>query len=439
MQNSLPLTLSPNHRFLQYADGRPFLYLADTAWELFHRLNREEATHYLETRARQGFTVIQAVALAEFDGIRIPNAYGKFPLLNENPATPDDSPDGYWSHVDFIVRTANRLGLFIGLLPTWGDKWNQAWGKGPQIFTPENARAYGRWLGARYRDADILWILGGDRSVDTDEHRAVIESMAAGLREGDGGVHLATLHPQGGRGSSEWFHEAPWLDFNMRQNGHVADYPRYAKTREDHDRTPTKPVLDGEPLYEGHPISFDADAHGHSVAADVRRPLYWDLFGGACGHTYGHHSIWQMYDPAKREPHNRPVCSWQEALNAPGAQQMVHARRLLESLPYFTRIPDDSVLAPEPHPTVVPGAGDRRFVATRDTDGAYILVYAPVGIPFTVKLDTLRTPVCHARWMDPRTGEFREIGQLPTREGPHKFLPPTPGELLDWVLVLEAS
>jgi len=69
------LKVSENHRFLVYADGRPFFWLGDTAWELFHRLNREEADRYLENRARKGFTVIQAVALAELDGHAVPNAY----------------------------------------------------------------------------------------------------------------------------------------------------------------------------------------------------------------------------------------------------------------------------------------------------------------------------------------------------------------------------
>ena len=215
----MKLEVSPNHRFLRYADGRPFFYLADTAWELFHRCTREEARTYLETRAAQGFTVVQAVMLAEFDGLREPNAYGRLPLRDENPATPDDSAGGYWDHVDWIVRTANELGLVVGALPTWGDKWNRAWGKGPEVFTPENARTYGLWLGRRYRDAGLVWILGGDRPVETETHRAVVEALAAGLREGDGGAHLMTFHPTGGRGSAEWFHEAPWLDFNMRPAG----------------------------------------------------------------------------------------------------------------------------------------------------------------------------------------------------------------------------
>ncbi|MBE3068735.1 MAG: DUF4038 domain-containing protein, partial [Planctomycetes bacterium] len=41
------LKVSANRRFLVHADGTPFFYLADTAWELFHKLEREEADRYL--------------------------------------------------------------------------------------------------------------------------------------------------------------------------------------------------------------------------------------------------------------------------------------------------------------------------------------------------------------------------------------------------------
>ena len=76
------------------------------------------------------------------------------------------------------------------------------------------------------------------------------------------------------------------------ERGHGVEFnDRYSRTREDFDRSPTKPVVDGEPIYEGHPIAFNAAKFGHSIASDVRRPLYWDLFSGACGHTYGHHSV----------------------------------------------------------------------------------------------------------------------------------------------------
>src|SRR5262249_16809309 len=151
---------------------------------------------------------------------------------------------------------------------------------GRPLFTAKNAETYGAWLGRRYKDKGILWILGGDRGIDNDTHREIIRAMARGLRKSDGGTHLITFHPPGGSGSSRWFHEEPWLDFNRRQNGHVPEYTgRYSNTRADYDRRPSKPVIDGEPIYEDHPVSFNAKALGHSLAADVRRPLYWDLFG----------------------------------------------------------------------------------------------------------------------------------------------------------------
>jgi len=217
------LKISDNGRYLMTADGQPFFYLGDTAWELFHRLNREEAGLYLQNRAAKGFTVIQAVALAELDGLDTPNANGHRPLIDRDPTRPDvreGQDNDYWDHMDWVIETAASLGMYVGLLPTWGDKWNKKWGVGPEIFNPANAEAYGMWLGRRYADQPIIWILGGDRPVESDGHREIIRAMARGLAQGDGGDHLMTFHPSGGQSSAEWFHEDSWLNFNMHQTGH---------------------------------------------------------------------------------------------------------------------------------------------------------------------------------------------------------------------------
>ncbi len=427
------LKVSENGRFLVTDSGQPFFWMGDTAWELFHRLDREEAGRYLENRARKGFTVVQAVVLAELAGLADPNPYGQLPLIDNDPTKPNEE---YFKHVDWIVTRANALGIYIGLLPTWGDKWNKAWGAGPEIFTPGNAAAYGEWLGRRYRDAGLVWILGGDRAVENERHKAILRAMAGGLRKGDGGAHLITLHPTGGSGSAQWFHDEAWLDLNLRQNGHAAEFTgRYDQTRVDYNRTPPKPVIDGEPIYEDHPVAFDAKKFGHSVAADVRRPLYWDLFSGACGHTYGHHSVWQMWT-TNRAPINNPLMPWPEALDQPGAAQMQHAKNLLLSRPFLTRIPDDTVIVTDRVPTSVPGAGRYRFVATRDSGGAYAMVYAPVGRKFKVRMDAIQGSLVKAWWFNPRTGEATAIGEF-ANAGVREFNPPDPGEALDWVLVLD--
>lgn len=431
------LRVSENQRFLVTADGMPFFWLGDTAWELFHRASREDAIVYLNQRARQGFTVVQAVALAELDGLNTPNAYGHKPLIEGDPARPDlKDGAGYWNHVDFIVAEANKRGIYVGLLPTWGDKWNKKWGVGPEIFTPANAAVYGEWLGRRYRDAGIIWILGGDRPIESDTHKEITRAMARGLRNGDGGMHLMTWHPSGGGTSAQWFHDDDWLDFNMRQNGHVTEFTgRYDQTRVDYGRKPIKPVLDGEPIYEDHPVSFDAKKFGHSTAADVRRPLYWDLFSGAFGHTYGHHSVWQFWVPG-RQPVNNPLMTWREALEQRGAAQMQHAKNLLLSRPFLSRVPDDSLLVAHTVPTAVPGAGRYRFAATRDQDGSYAMVYAPVGRSFRVRMETVSGTRVKAWWFDPRTGSAESIGEF-SNKGERAFTPPQPGEQLDWVLVLD--
>jgi len=222
----------------------------------------------------------------------------------------------------------------------------------------------------------------------------------------------------------------------MRQNGHGVEYnDRYSNTRVDYDRKPAKPVLDGEPVYEGHPIGFNAKGFGHTVAADVRRALYWDLFAGAFGHTYGHHSVWQMWSPGK-PPINDPLMPWTEAIREPGADQMRHGRALMESRPFLGRVPDDSVIVTDRVATSVPGAGRHRFAATRDADGSYAMVYVPVGRPFRVRMEAVRGAKVKAWWFDPRTGKASAIGTFPNT-GEREFTPPTPGELLDWVLVLD--
>ena len=64
-------------------------------------------------------------------GSTVPNAYGDLPLIGRDPTKPAVTPGAdpasatqydYWDHVDFIVREAERRGLHVAMLPTWG-RW----------------------------------------------------------------------------------------------------------------------------------------------------------------------------------------------------------------------------------------------------------------------------------------------------------------------------
>ena len=416
-------------------DGAPFFWLGDTAWELFHRASREEAERYLRNRAERRFTVIQAVALAELDGLHVPNAYGEsapHDTMTRRSRTRPTSPTWTGS-----LPGPMQLGLYVGFLPTWGDKWNKKWGVGPEIFTPANAAAYGEWLGARYRHAGLIWILGGDRPIESDAHREIVVAMARGLRKGDGGAHLMTFHPTGGSGSSQYFHEADWLDVNMRQNGHAAEYTgRYDQTRADYDRSPPKPVLDGEPIYEDHPVSFDAKKYGHSISADVRRPV--------------------VLGPVRRRdgPHLRPSLGLADVGGRPGPDQQPAAAvdrgdRPARSGPDAARArarssrarssrgcPTTPSWLPGPCPPACLAQGAIASPEHATGAGATPWCTPPVGRPFAVRMNAVTGPRVIAWWFNPRDGRATRIGTF-ANTGERTFTPPDPGEMLDWVLVLD--
>ncbi len=421
------LQISEDHRFIRRADGKPFFYLGDTAWELFHRLDREEADLYLINRAEKGFTVIQAVVLAELDGLMDPNPYGNLPLIDLDPLKPNED---YFKHVDYIVNKAESLGLIIGMLPTWGDKFNKKWGKGPEIFTPANVYEFGKYLGERYREAPIIWILGGDRNPDNEEDFEIIRSMARGLQEGDRGNHLMTFHPQGGENSSTWFHQDAWLDFNFFQSGHgPRDAPNYEFTLTNRELSPIKPTMDGEPRYEDHPVRFRPGEYGWFDDFDVRQAGYWSMFSGSCGHTYGNHNIWQMWQEG-RQPISWARTNWKRALDHSGAFQMGFMKDFFMSFPWQQMHPDQSLIL-----NFNPRNGEYQM-AMLSTTKDLLFAYTPYGKPVKPDLSRLDAEKLLAYWYNPRDGRFQHIGEFDnTYSG--EFIPHSMGRGSDWVLVVQ--
>jgi len=424
------LRVTADHRYLEYADGTPFFYLGDTAWCLFSRASRADADRYLANRAAKGFTVIQAVALAPEQGLTVPNANGDLPLIDRDPGRPNDA---YFRHVDAVVAKAADLGLVIGMLPAWGGYWKQ--GDGPEhgIFDPARAQSFGRFLGQRYREQPVIWILGGDQDVTSPADRAVVDAFAAGLREGDGGAHLITYHPRGPGLSSDSLRDAGWLDFNMFQSSHAShDHDNGLFARHDYGLTPIRPTLDGEPRYECIPVGFyyaDVSRLDRFDDYDVRQAAYWSLLAGACGHTYGNNNVWQFWRPG-RPPAIGANLAWQDALDTPGAFQMGLVRRLFESRPFTRLVPDSGMLV------AAPQTGGATVRAARASDGSFAFIYSPRGEAFTVDKSVIRGRRVREIWYDPRYGCSYLIHTTDTH-GYQTYTPPTSGRGQDWILIIE--
>lgn len=425
----LPLRVSSNRQFLVREDGSPFFYLADNAWRIIPRLTRAELVEYFADRAAKGFTVVHVWLF--FGDPRRPglalhlSESGAAPLINDDPAQPNEA---YFAEVDHAVSAAAAHRLYLAVMPCWGGYVVGA--KPTRIFDEEKAAAYGSFLARRYANAtNLLWLMGGNEHPfgKDGDFAAVWRAMARAIR-GRGAQQLMSYMGHGGAQSSQWFHHDDWLDFNMSTTGIPQDFPNYEVIARDRALEPAKPTLDARGGFEGAHLAGDLE-RPRLDDFDMRKYAYWAVLAGACGHGYGSNELGQAYKP-KFKPSNSPQVYWRHALHQPGAYHMGYLRRLIESRPMLTRVPDQELVAS------LHGAGNGRVQAARDETGAYAFVYITSGQMVRIRLERLSGSRLRGWWYSPRFGCAQPIGEM-EKTGTKEFAPPFSGPGEDWVLVLD--
>jgi hypothetical protein len=446
------LQVSENGRFLITSEAKPFFWMGDTAWQIFQKASREDSSqqpsvkNYFESRQRNGFNVVQASLTY---GEKTSDVYGNDAFVNDDFSRPRTLPgpnNDYWDMADYLIEMGEKHNLYMALLPVWLNSVKESH---PMTNDPLIAYRYGHFLGNRYRTkSHIIWVLGGDpyeegRDVDNPKVLKLVRAMAEGIADGVNGEDafdqkanyktlIQTYHPPGGgRSSSYYLHNEPWLDFNMIQTTSRRSFINWFNILQDYLMQPAKPTFDSEVAYE---YSFSLDREYESQLPrisdwDVRRAAYWSVFAGGCGYSYGHRSFISWTRKGEENVHGANI-PWNESLEAPGAKQMKHLKSLMESRPYLTRIPDQNLVS------VGVRGGNDYVMATRSTDGSYAFLYYPTGGSVDVRLNWMRAKRFRAWWYDPRTGEAKEIGEFPHKSN-MRFFPPTKGEKEDWVLVLD--
>ncbi len=477
------LRVSENGRFLVRKDGAGFFPIADTAWLITSVLNRDEVEKYLQHRKDQKFNMIAIIAFSSYDNDIIANVYGDYPLeVNRgkwNPlrpiTTPGESPVNsveydYWDHLEYIIDTAESKGMYVILLPTWGNYVAGNWGGGNTseiIFNSTNSYKYGHWIGQRFRNRkNIVWMMGGDRSAvyGNKDYRDVFRAMAEGVADGVNGINqqdgkadysttLMSYHPKKFTpNSSEWFHNDPWLDFNSTQ-----DQPKDQITAITLDcgLSPAKPTW----LFEGR---YEHYVKGSEIYKDwqIRFQSYQTVFAGGFGITYGNMDLFHFSELAsglKESGGTRKIGKSENSLNDPGAMGMKYLSTLMTSLSNdqcLDRIPDQSLIdGDEGGMKGAEGAISNRLQATRASKGDYAMIYSANGRNIRVKMNRLTASSMNAFWFNPRNGKWRIKDRDFTNCRPFvKNIPsgPTapirefdpPGKIAagnDWVLVLKAA
>ncbi|HUQ64879.1 MAG TPA: glycoside hydrolase family 140 protein [Flavitalea sp.] len=438
-----PLKTSSDGHFIEHKDGTPFLWLGSTEWALHQNLSKEDVEFYLDNTKSAGFSVIQLFTASGWAlGKEKKNFYGDAPYINDdathlNPA--------YWNHLSWVIDQCAKRGFYVLLVygpPVRKDE------SLPFIKTKEEAYKYGQSVGHILKDKpNIIWCSGIDMAPDDtvklgpmefEGWNAIAEGVADGVNnenkfdgKADYSTTYMTYHPAGGWTSSAWFHNAEWCDFNSSQVGYRGwnncEDVLVTAVKYDYALNPSKPTVNLEPWYEGCKwIKPAVDAWL------VRVQAYQTIFAGAGGFSYGNSCIYSFDSTTEDCDH-----SWKYALSDTGRLQMKNVMRLLKIFPFEKRIPNQGILSSTFYNCHITNELESHIAAVRASDGSYAMVYSPEGAWFSVDLKNIDGSKAQAKWYNPRTGAFTDIGIFSTRSI-EKFTPP--GEMKrgnDWILLLK--
>lgn len=90
--NLAPVGINDNGKYLVDADSDPFFWMGNTAWEMHHRLTREEIETYLDDRQQKGINVIlfKILFFELEDEPQHDNRYGDIPFIDQDITQPNE-------------------------------------------------------------------------------------------------------------------------------------------------------------------------------------------------------------------------------------------------------------------------------------------------------------------------------------------------------------
>jgi hypothetical protein len=418
---AFPLKYSDNRRYFTDGNGKPFLYHAETGWQIFYKLTTQEAREYLIFRRNQGFNTIQVQLAMD---VNHKDRYGNYIFDGDNDFSRPN--EAYHNHVAKVIAIADSLGLLITMSQPWVGCCQEAFGGRPdkpiKMNGPEKNRKYGQYLGKKFADFNnLFWIIGGDS--DPRHDLPEIEAFAEGLRETAPAHQLLTYHATASHSSTDIFQHAKWLGFSMVYT-YWKDKPAdwfivdqmpevYEVSLKEYNKWAVMPFILGESQYEGY------SGNDTGTPEIVRRQYYWVMLSGGAGHAYGS-QIWNF--PA----------NWRNIMDWPGAWQLQHAYRFFSAIPWWQLEPDQR------HQFVLAGYGTYSktdyVTAALTTDKKVAALYMYKRMPVLIDLGRMAGKKIVAQWFNPRTGEYLAAGEF----GPVKelFCPPTNE---DWALLLKSE
>ena len=313
-------------------------------------------------------------------------------------------------------------------------------------------QSYGPWIANRYRNQkNLVWMLGGDMQAFDPVQTAVEAALLNGLK----GVpeQQSTLF------SAEWSSNSistdqPTLGSEMTLNGAYSwsgDVSLHG--RRAYAYNPIMPAfLLEEPYDQEGP---DGNGVNPNAIQPVRRFQWWGWLSTIGGYIAGNgyvwrfrtSTLWNSLSNVRRYILGRGSTqslrsSWLPHLDTQGSLDMARLNRFILSVAWYKLVPSGL----NGMRTLITAGGSSAdsndyVAAAAALDGTLAIAYIPPAHSGTIAFDmaALSGPT-RARWFDPTSGAYLDIGTLPNA-GARIFVSPgmnAAGDR-DWVLVLDAA
>jgi hypothetical protein len=422
---------STNPRTLADQNNTPFLLVGDAAHSLLANLSQSDTLLYLANRATNGFNSVWVELLCvPYTGGQPDDSLldGTLPFTkhisrttNYDLTAPNES---YFAYVDTIIRMAATNGIQVMLDPLdTGGLIQTALDNGSN-----NCRAYGQYLGNRYKNfPNIIWLSGNDfQGWKTNADDAVITAIALGIQDNDTN-QLQTVelnyYVSSSLDDTNW---RPIVNLNLA----YTYYPTYAEVLYAYQQSTNMPVFMGEAHYESESVGGSVSETGTPIV--LRHQEYWTLLSGGAGQVYGNHFIWTFTN------------GWLTNLNTTGVTQLQYATALFAPRAWYNLVPDTNhILLTSGYGTYSTGglvSASSYATAASTEDGTLALAYVPTVRAVTLNLASMSGTVT-AQWYDPANGTYHSIIGSPfSNSGMQSFTASgnnSAGDP-DWILVLSS-
>ncbi len=476
------------HRFFEYADGTPFLGLAEQFWDFNNSRwihvdkpsqESSEVDRYLQNRKERGFNIVQIRYLNRYHssfqaynwgqnegGFAFPNnpgfeiKDGKKEYLRGGNGDFRQMNPAYFQALDRRFVKCWKHGFVVAGHPLWVSDTK---------ISNEEMEDLTRYLIARYGAYNIMWSLSGEfdkafredhcdwftKGVWADENcdefteqsdlrpwRALGKAAARFLDYGEPiSVHPNVNAVDGNRSSKDYFAEDGWLGHDWIQTYKAVQLVPQRVYR-DYSRQKIRPVFFSEGIREGDQTEDWGD---HRLGEYGVRWEAWQAYlSGAAIHTYRHYLVYM--DKNRNNDQEKAV----KNLLSPGAKQMKHVTALLREVDFWKlepalkdlRVDGDPLSRPESNDFGNKKALDDFVNMARAKDRSVYITYIPENnAEKTIEIINMDDQISyHAHWFNPREGESQPIALNVSSTNGTYSLPNRPSnEEKDWVFVLNAN